>query len=226
MRRRAQSDTNMTSEFIIPEIEYRRTLSMASITSAKSAKSAIRGVSNDVKKCKHSLRNCTVCCTRSLPRAQDDAKITHRVHMERPIPVSEMPASDCGRDDATGDMTIDDPTLRGQDPGRSLAIVFKFLKDEAEHLKIEHQITVEKFHISSRSGRKSKSLKEEMDKAAKAVDAKFKQLYHLNDVLEGQKAAGQLMTEREFDLTMQDVGIDLTELSLQESLPWEGFEED
>jgi len=128
-------------------------------------------------------------------------------------------------------------------PALALATVMKGLEDELAHLKIElaqYQAIYNK-HDASLSMRKRKAVKSRIERLLKAIDIKADQIYALYDVLEGQKESGQELSEKEVEVTLMDIGIDIDNLRKEKpekepedqdsgedselDLPWEGIED-
>ena len=154
------------------------------------------------------------------------------IKVPKPVPVSDrMPAALCG----------DEPTIRpSQPPAKALATVLKGLEDEMESLKRQHAHfqAIYNQHDPALSKRRRKVVYQKMQSMMKDIDIKADQIYSLYDVLEGQKAAGQTMTEDEFEMTLQSIGIDPNDVDWtghdrsahadgdgddSEELPWEGI---
>lgn len=243
--RRKQAIPDLTSAFILPDITLRyaetnfETATREPVRLSESAQKVFDSVAG------HDGRNCTVC-KRLLPEGvthdHDDVHVT----VPKPIPVSErMPEPSVYNEELT---------LRpSRPPAEALATVLKSLEDELSHLKMQLAIAQQAFskHDASLGKRQRKSLSTKIEKLLKETDTKADQIYALYDVLEGQKQAGHEMTEREMEVTLQSIGIDVqnaaklanltgaTGQSLRrktvqnvedfdddydEELPWEGFE--
>lgn len=239
--RRKKPIPDLTSAFILPDItlRYTETAAQEPVRLSESAQKVLDSVSG------HDGRNCTVC-KRLLPEGvthdHDDAHVT----ITKPTPVSErMPEPSAYNEE---------PTLRpSRPPAEALATVLKSLEDELSHLKMQLAVAQQAFskQDASLGKRQRKSLTTKIEKLLKEIDTKADQIYALYDVLEGQKQDGHEMTEREMEITLQSVGIDVrnaaklanptgaTDQSLRhktvqnmedfdddydEELPWEGFE--
>lgn len=237
--RRKKPIPELTSAFILPDITllYAETATREPVRLSESAQKVLDSVAG------HDGRNCTVC-KRLLPEGvshnHDDGHIT----VPKPIPVSErMPEPSAYNEE---------PTLRpSRPPAEALATVLKSLEDELSHLKMQLAVTQQAFskHDVSLGKRQRKFLSTKIEKLLKEIDTKADQIYALYDVLEGQKQDGHEMTEREMEVTLQSIGIDVqnaaklanltgaTDQSLRrktvvedfdddydEELPWEGFE--
>ena len=109
----------------------------------------------------------------------------------------------------------EEPTLRpSQSPGLALARVIRGMDDEV--IKLKDQLTkaneLYSAHDVSLSQRQREGLARKIQNLVEATEVKARQIYYLYDVLEGQKQAGQLVTEQELDEpTMQSIGIDPTD---------------
>ncbi|RFU81633.1 rho coiled-coil associated kinase alpha [Trichoderma arundinaceum] len=172
--------------------------------------------------CAHNCQNCTVC-TRitshsGIISSTDLAVGKKRVSIPRPVPVSD-------RGVAGGDHTV----RPAHSPGYALAVVIKGLEDESQHLQLELTRLQARYNRSDKSmGRRERlALAEAIRLLLKRVEAKSDQIYSLYDVLEGQKAAGQEMTEEEVEMTVLNItGMtvrDVTNMSDQGT--WEGIVE-
>lgn len=238
--RRKKLIPDLTSAFILPDITLRYAeITREPIRLSESAQKVLDSVAG------HDGRNCTVC-KRLLPEGvthdHDDTHVT----VPKPIPVSErMPEPS---------IYNEEPTLRpSRPPAEALATVLKSLEDELSHLKMQLAVAQQTFskHDASLGKRQRKSLSTKIEKLLKDIDTKADQIYALYDVLEGQKQDGHEMTEKEMEVTLQSIGIDVqnaarladltgaTDQSLRrktvhnvedfdddydEELPWEGFE--
>ena len=177
-RRRRGAPTEMTSAFIVPDlkIESRRP-SVTATTVSKHDKN-------------HDNANCTVCRREGLTSSTSDLRVP------RLIPVSSrMPADEL------------DATLRpARSPKEALALVVKELQDERAHLHIELAAlrAMLELHDASQGARKRTHLNASIQETLRRLDIKDTQIYNLYDVLEGQAAAGEEITEQDVeDLTEQ-----------------------
>ncbi|QUC17370.1 uncharacterized protein UV8b_01611 [Ustilaginoidea virens] len=172
--------------------------------------------------CKHSCRNCIVCSRITshggVVSSAEAASGKKRVNVPRPVPVTDR------------NMTGEDLTMRpSQPPGHALALVIKGLEDEAEHLQLHLTRLQSEYNRSDKAtGRRDRlRLAESIRVNLKRMEVKNDQIYSLYDVLEGQKAAGQAMTEEEVEMTVLNItGMtvrDVTQMS--EQLTWEGIQE-
>lgn len=247
--RRKKMIPELTSAFILPDI----TLRYAEATNKEPARlsESAQKVLNSVAG--HDGKNCTVC-KRLLPDGvthnHDDDHDKHQrgtITVPKPIPVSErMPEPS---------IYNEDPTIRpSRPPAEALATVLKGLEDELSHLKMQLAAVQQSYskHDAALSKRQRKSLSSKMERLLKEIDTKADQIYALYDVLEGQKEDGHEMTEKEMEVTLQSIGIDVqnaarianltgatdesfhyksqpvhedeSEDDYEEELPWEGFE--
>ncbi|KAM0441131.1 hypothetical protein ACHAPT_000436 [Fusarium lateritium] len=182
-------------------------------------------LSSDAKRvldnlCEHNCRNCTVCSRitshRGLLSSADVAAGKKRVTVPRPVPVSDR------------DLSVEDPTMRPlQSPGHALAMVIKGLEDESHHLQLELTRIQAQYNARDKAlGRRERvSLAESIRTLLKRLEAKNDQIYSLYDVLEGQKAAGQAMSEEEIEMTVLNItGMTVRDVTnCSEQLTWEGI---
>ncbi|RCI08054.1 hypothetical protein L249_7868 [Ophiocordyceps polyrhachis-furcata BCC 54312] len=172
--------------------------------------------------CEHNCRNCVVCSRitahRGVITSADVAAGKKRVSVTRPVPVTDR--NETGADD---DVT----TRPSQPPGRALALVIKGLEDEAQHMQFELSRLQARYNASDKSlGRRQRlSLADAIRSLLKRLEVKNDQIYSLFDVLEGQKAAGQAMSEDEVELTVLSItGLTIRDLTGgAELLTWDGF---
>ncbi|CAK7269158.1 hypothetical protein SEPCBS57363_003459 [Sporothrix epigloea] len=134
--------------------------------------------------CKHNRVNCVVCCQQA-GSAGENEKVT--VAVPRPLLASESVLPDAS-----------------MDPGSALAYVMKLLDDERRHLWM--QILAMRRSGESEEARndqqRPRRVLREAEALWKAYVLKVEQLNRLDDVLEGQRAAGQDMTREEIDVTI------------------------
>lgn len=225
-KRRDPDAENMTSAFIVPDITIR---SVPEII--EEAQGILNGFAN------HKAHNCTVC-RREIKQGEvhdHTEKAKKSIKIPKPVPVSDRVRERADYED--------EPTIRpSQHPGLALAIVLKGLQDELDHLKIK-AIKLEAAYEKYGPGvdrRRRKSIHQHIQRIREEIDVKSDQIYSLYDVLEGQKQAGQQMTDEEAEMTMQSIGLDPADLHLRggadrhpweiestgssEGLPWEGIE--
>ncbi|KAJ6785321.1 hypothetical protein PWT90_04614 [Aphanocladium album] len=164
----------------------------------------------------HSCDNCIVCTriTSHRSTATELAAGKKRVTIPRPVPVTDR------------DLSVEDPTMRpAQSPGHALALVIKGLEDESRHLQFELSQLQTKYSNSDKAiGKKDRvALAENIRSLLKSLEVKNDQIYSLYDVLEGQKAAGQAMSEEELEMTVLNItGMSVRDVTDQ--LTWEGFQ--
>ena len=207
-RRRARNTENMTSAFILPDITIRtpaaNTQELPVLTNEN------KKVLNDLSQ--HGTKSCTVCKRAiKLGEHHEHAKIAKSTIMiPKPVPVSERLPESVLEDE--------DHTLRpSQPPGLALASVLKGLEDETAHLKIKlsKYQALYNGHDPSLSRRQRKAVYQKTEGLLQAIDAKSDQIYALYDVLEGQKQQGQDLTEQEVEVTLQSIGMDISEFDLK-----------
>ncbi|KAM0345520.1 hypothetical protein ACHAPU_006447 [Fusarium lateritium] len=198
---------------------------------ANSIKSADKDItcpvlSSDAKRvlddlCEHECRNCTVCSRitshRGIFSSADIIAGKKRVTVPRPVPVTDRGLSE-------------DATMRpAQHPGHALAVVIKGLEDESHHLQLELTRIQAKYNGRDKAlGRRERlTLAETIRTLLKSLEAKNDQIYSLYDVLEGQKAAGQAMSEEEIEMTVLNItGMTVRDVtSHSDQLTWEGIPE-
>lgn len=175
--------------------------------------------------CVHNCRNCIVCSRITSHRsvavsAAEAASGKKRVSVPRPVPVTERNLTGAG----------DDQTMRpSQSPGHALALVIKGLRDENEHMQLRLTRLQADYNGSDKAlGRRDRrKLAESIETLLKRVEVKSDQIYSLYDVLEGQKAAGQAMTEEELEMTVLHItGMTVRDVTAgSEQLTWEGIPE-
>ncbi|CAK7266974.1 hypothetical protein SEPCBS119000_002301 [Sporothrix epigloea] len=137
--------------------------------------------------CKHNRVNCVVCCQQAGPVGEYE-KVT--VAVPRPLFASKAVLPDAS-----------------MDPGSALAYVMKLLDDERKHLWmqiLEMRRSGESEEARNDQQRPRRALRE-AETLWKAYVLKVEQLNRLDDVLEGQRAAGQDMTREEIDVTITRV---------------------
>lgn len=241
-RRRHAAD-EMTSAFILPDI----TIHKVPLQEPEQPKLSAAAQQVIVGLAQHKGQNCTIC-QRVITRGDDhthNETTKQSVHVPKPIPVSERMPETCQYEDG--------PTMRpSQPPGIALATVMKGLQDELSHLKMklaQYQVLYNK-HDASLSKRQRKYTYKKIGVLLEAIDTKADQIYALYDVLEGQKADGQEISQEEVEVTLQSIGIDISAIGLRggheavsqdsvpkmsyreaevsdesdDNLPWEGVE--
>lgn len=148
----------------------------------------------------HDDANCTVC-----RRVSCSDEHTSPVDIPQPIPVSDRMPDDV------------DATMRpAQPPPLALASVIKQLTDERKHLAIQHAAYESQLlNLDPSLGKRKRDyVSTKLAELLNAINAKDAQIYALHDVLEGQKAAGQLdeAEEKEIEETLLSAGIDPEEI--------------
>lgn len=195
--------------------------------STKMTGDACPALSNDARQvldnlCEHNCRNCIVCSRitshAGVISSHDFATGKKRVTVARPVPVTDR------------DLSTEDPTMRpSQSPGHALALVIKGLEDESHHLQLELSRLQAQYNGSDKSlGRRDRlALAEGIRTLLKRLEVKNDQIYSLYDVLEGQKAANQAMSEEEIEMTVLNItGMTVRDVtSGSEQFTWEGIQE-
>lgn len=196
----------------------------ATVTGA-TARSACPALSDRARRvlddlCDHSCRNCVVCSRiaghKGTVSASEMAEGKKKVTVARPVPVSERPAAS------------EDATVRPSvDPGQALALVIKGLEDEAAHLSMGLAALQAKYSSADASvdKRGRRGMAEGIKEALRALEAKKDQVYGLYDVLEGQRAAGQGMSEEELEVTVFSIaGVSMRDVSVTDQGTWNGID--
>lgn len=214
------TEHNMTSAFFVPDItlhgEKHITAEQYGPSLSKDARRVLDGV------CNHKSRNCTVC-TRISAHAKTSTSTTSEssgkkktVRVQKPIPVTDrMPEPGPYEDE---------PTMRpSMAPGHALAVVIKEMEDEIAHLEME-LLNKNRLYCSldkSLGQRERKRVMAQIQQLHRELESKSSIMYKLHDVLEGQKVAGQAMTEAELEVTIASIcGLDVTSESKDAS--WNG----
>ncbi|KAJ8122477.1 hypothetical protein ONZ43_g1340 [Nemania bipapillata] len=166
----------------------------------QSAKRVLNNLCHD-----HECYNCLVCARIQSHRHESNGKCGKKtVRVDRPVPVTERAKQhvpSLGQDH-------EDQTLRpSQDPAIALAKVMKGLKDEERHIRtaIARKQAVYDECDAALNKRLWKQLDAEIRVLRKRRDLKRDQIYDLHDVLEGQKANAQLMSQEAIDMTITSV---------------------
>jgi hypothetical protein len=145
--------------------------------------------------CKHNRVNCVVCCQKAGPIGENE-KVT--VAVPRPIQPGKQSTKTASQQRSA---ILPDPAM---DPGSALAYVMKLLDDERRHLWMQ-------ILAMRKSGETEEALNDkqrprrvlrEAEELWNAYVLKVEQLNRLDDVLAGQRAAGQDMTREEIDVTI------------------------
>lgn len=172
--------------------------------------------------CEHECRNCSICTRISTHEKHANCRVTttttvvsreggaatrddkkKAIRIPRPVPVTDRMPEPLLRG-----AYEDEPTMRpSQPPGQALAIVMKQMEDEIRHLEMEINAKQARLNVSDKSlsRRDRKALTAELHELLRRHDARSDQLYNLFDVLEGQKIAGQTMTQEEVDMTINSI---------------------
>ncbi|KJZ76144.1 hypothetical protein HIM_04600 [Hirsutella minnesotensis 3608] len=173
--------------------------------------------------CEHNCRNCIVCSRitshRGVITAAETASGKKRIAISRPVPVTDREVLD------------ENATVRpSQSPGHALALVIKGLEDEGRHMQLELSRLQAQYNSSDKSlGRKERlSLAEGIRMLLKRLEVKNDQIYSLYDVLEGQKVAGQAMSEEEVEMTVLNItGMTVRDVTGgSEQFTWEGIQDE
>ena len=169
--------------------------------------------------CEHDCKNCIVCTRiashQGVVTPAEAATGKKRVTVSRPIPVTDRALPE-------------DATMRpSQSPGHALALVIKGLEDEARHLKHALAKLNAKYTSADQAIGRSKRLTmaEAIHTLLRQLEVKNDQIYSLYDVLEGQKAAGQAMSEEDIEMTVLNItGMTVGDVtSHSQQFTWEGF---
>jgi len=214
-RKSATSRTSTARHVVFSEVTIER---MAS-ADAKSGGNTVPTLSQEARRvlnnlCEHRCDNCSICsriqshakhgaCTTTITTTTttEGKGLKKMIRIPRPLPASERLI------DATGEYA-DEPTTRpARPPQEALARVLKGLEDEVEHLQIERNAKCnEYFRLDKAVGnRRCTAAEAHVSYLSGMISLKRKQIYDLYDVLEGQKAAGQLMTQDEVDMTIASI---------------------
>lgn len=154
----------------------------------------------------HECYNCIVCTRIRAHRHESDGSNGKKtVRIERPVPVTDR----VERRSSTPTHDYEDQaTMRpSQDPAVALAKVMKGLKDEEKHIRaaIARKQAVYDECDAAVNRKMWKKLDAEIRVLRKRRDLKRDQIYDLHDVLEGQKANAQLMSQEAVDMTINSV---------------------
>lgn len=193
---------NMTSAFILPDITIREF--------APELLAAGEKVLDDLKN--HNGQNCTVCHqgVKAGSSHEHASPLKETIKVPKPIPVSErMPEPN---------EYNEEPTIRpSQPPAHALACVLKGMEDELAHQKIKlaHYQKLYGGHDPALSKRQRKSVCAKIETLVRVIDVKADQIYSLYDVLEGQKQHGEQMTEKDVEMTLQSIGVDVADMGIR-----------
>ena len=184
----------MTSAFIIPDITIRTPDALAGAQAGLSPRA--QRVLDRLPG--HDGQECAVCSRLVAYGTGGDCDGRHAAKVgatkvPRPIPASDrMPKKGVYEEEAT---------LRpSQPPGMALAVVLKGLEDERE--KASQELAEVQRVYNARDASMQRHLRKKLHLLFHIVDTKADQIYALYDVLEGQKAAGQELTEDELEVTL------------------------
>ncbi|GAB7362586.1 hypothetical protein MBLNU230_g2901t1 [Neophaeotheca triangularis] len=186
-RRSRPTKDDETSTFIIPDITMRNPVREPIQTATES----------HVQSINHNKSTCTQCSP----------------NLEKPETFQPTPVTDRDLEDLTTN------TIRPSEPPPvALGKVIKQLEDEVTHLKIHQQKDINLYHQHdpALSMRQRLQLRASIDKYTNEIEARSNQIYALYDVLEGQKAAGDIKSkaeEPEVEETLQSVGMDAAEIA-------------
>jgi hypothetical protein len=168
-------------------------------TLSPEAKRVLDGLSND-----HDCRNCILCLRMNAHKHEGDiaqeANKKRTITVERPVPVTDRIRNP---DSVDADITM----RPAQQPGLALAAVLKGLEDELAHYKAaiirkNNQLNA---MDPSFARRQRKQFNHELQRLMRLREMKQDQIYRVHDVLEGQKQAGQQMSQAEYDLTVSSI---------------------
>ncbi|KAL6877085.1 hypothetical protein J3F83DRAFT_728073 [Trichoderma novae-zelandiae] len=232
--KQARSSSGAKSAPKVVHIESRSQPSKKSVLVAETGVRTVRigerdvcpALSNNARRilddlCGHNCQNCTVCSRitahSGVISSTDVAVGKKRVSIPRPVPVSDRGVSG-------GDHTV----RPARSPGYALALVIKGLEDESQHVQLELTRLQARYNKSDKSmGRRERqALSEAIHQLLKRVEAKNDQIYSLYDVLEGQKAAGQEMTDEQVEMTVLNItGMTVRDVTSGSDLTWEGLAE-
>ncbi|KAI2641058.1 hypothetical protein GGS21DRAFT_355278 [Xylaria nigripes] len=170
-------------------------------TLTQSAKRVLNNLCRD-----HECLNCVLCTRIQAHRHEPTGKQCKKtVRVDRPVPVTDRVKS---QPSVSAHGYEDQPTLRpSQDPAIALAKVMKGLKDEERHIRFamaKKQVVYDECDPAINK-RLWKQLDAEIRVLRKRRDLKRDQIYDLHDVLEGQKANAQLMSQEAIDMTITSV---------------------
>jgi hypothetical protein len=220
---RDATEPNMTSAFFMPDITLEghkqgtaQDLPLPALS--KEARRVLDGI------CKHNSVNCNICvriaahggstsdrhasASTTVPAPNNNNVTTtapkllitpsdlrrgkKTVSADKPIPVSDRLPS------LHHQPPQEDPTVRpSMPPGEALAVLIKETQDEIEHQQMElRRLNDAYFALDKALGmRERRRAMADIQRAQAELEARSAHLYRLHDVLEGQKAAGQLMEE-------------------------------
>lgn len=220
-RRRRSAPTEMTSAFIMPDID---------IDTRKQITTRLE-FTQRIRSKQHDDANCTVCRRQSASHPSDPLRVP------KLVPVSTRMPDDI------------DATLRpARSPREALALVVKELSDERIHLHAElaAKRALLEAHDPSLGRRNRHEIEADVQDLLAKIKIRDEQIYNLYDVLEGQdhditEQVVEDLTDRiraedaevekkgkEKKVTIQSFHEDEEngDLSVHDELPWEGFPDD
>ncbi|KAH8899339.1 hypothetical protein GQ53DRAFT_816494 [Thozetella sp. PMI_491] len=214
------TEHNMTSAFFIPDItlqgdERRKSAERAGPSLSKDAREVLDRV------CKHQSSHCEVC-----------NKISTSTHSEKHTTAKTTTTTfthgtASGKRPAEADQFMEEPTLRPSiPPGNALLIAIKIAKDDLEELRKEYMRLNEIYcnHDASQARRERRRLELQIKELGYKIKIKSEQVYRLYDVREGQKEAGQAVTE-DFDFSiLSDYQVHVTATVDSKDMSWNGFD--
>jgi hypothetical protein len=198
-KRAAHLDKGRQAARTATNIQATKVATKPMATLSSEAKRVLDGLCND-----HDCRNCIMCVRinahKHSSESSQEAGKKRTVTVQRPVPVTDRIANP--------DSTDADITMRPtQQPGRALATVLKGLQDELAHLVTAITRKNEQLNAldPSFARRQRKQVNSELQRLMRYRDIKQDQIYRMHDVVEGQKQAGQQMTQAEFDVTVSSI---------------------
>ncbi|KAF7537661.1 hypothetical protein G7054_g3532 [Neopestalotiopsis clavispora] len=198
-KRAAQLEKNKQSSKIAAESGATKATRKPIATLSTEAKRVLDGLCHD-----HDCRNCFVCRRINAHKHQGEStqeigkKTT--IIVERPVAVTDRVANP--------ESTDADITMRpAQHPGIALATVLKGLQDELAHAKVAINRKNDRLNAldPSFARRERKQITSRLQQLIRYRDIKQDQIYRMHDVIEGQKQAGQQMTQAECDVTVHSI---------------------
>ncbi|KAI0150859.1 hypothetical protein BJ166DRAFT_534548 [Pestalotiopsis sp. NC0098] len=196
-KRAAQLEKNKESSKTTTESRTNKVSKRPIATLSTEAKRVLDGLCHD-----HDCRNCIMCVRINAHRHQGETQEVGKktITVERPVPVTDRIPNPVSSDA--------DITMRpAQQPGIALATVLKGLNDELAHIVL--RISRKNDYLNgldpSFARRQRKQVSSELQRLMRLRDVKQDQIYRMHDVIEGQKQAGQQMTQAECDVTVASV---------------------
>ncbi|KAH6657267.1 hypothetical protein BKA67DRAFT_554809 [Truncatella angustata] len=177
------------------------------------ARRVLDGLCND-----HDCSNCIMCVrinahSHDVEGGRDMGKKV--ITITRPVPVTDR---------ITNPVSADaDITLRpAQEPGLALATVLKGLNDDLAHLEVK--ISRKNKQLGgldpSFARRQRKQVNGQLQRLMREREVKQDQIYRIYDVIEGQKQAGQQMSQAEVDITVSSI------TNMMGDDTWDGISDD